>query len=384
MREQKGRRLSEFRNDYIVIDLETTDRNINYAEIIEIGAIKVIAGEVVSTFSTLVKPEFEIPASATAINGITNEMVKDAPSIKDVIIPFIEFVGDSVLLGHNITTFDINILYDCLESIYGIPLTNDFIDTLYVSRSVCLDLCNHKLGTISQFFELNIEGEHRALYDCYLTHYCYMALRDKAEREGISLNRVRNNSQKRQRRKQEFSDETRALQELQGFLKGITADGVVSQEEFWALKGWMEDHIQLAGNYPFDVVMATLDKVLEDGTIERAELDELMTLYQKFTAPVEAAEHEVISSLEGVHCCVTGDFNYGERSEVKRFIESHGGICDDNVKKATQYVIVGSNGSDAWKHGNYGGKIKRAMELQEKGVTVNIISEEDFFKEIGE
>ena len=384
MRDRKGKRLLDFRQDYVVIDLETTSRNINYAEIIEIGALKIKEGEIEESFSSLVKPEFDIPQEVIDITGITNEMVKSAEPASVVLGRFRKFIGDCVLLGHNITTFDINILYDYFERLFAEPLTNDFVDTLYISRTVCPDLCNHKLTTISQSFDLSVDGAHRALYDCHLTHQCYSALWKKSVEEHIVLSRAKEDTRERRRRRQEFSDETKALQELNGFLKGITADGNISTDEFWVLKEWMEDNAHLAGNYPFDVVMVSLDRVLQDGIIEQEELDELLQLYQRFTAPVETAEHETITTLEGMHCCVTGDFNYGERAEVKRFIEARGGICDDNVKKATNYVVVGAKGSDAWKHGNYGGKIKKAMELQEKGVDISIISEEDFFNELGD
>lgn len=377
----KGDRIIDLISDYVVVDLETTSNNVNYAEIIEIGAIKVIHNRVVGSFSTLVKPDFDIPHSATAINGITNEMVADAPVISEVFGEFLDFVGDNVVLGHNITTFDINIIYDYAKALYNEDFTNSFFDTLYMSRKCLPFLDNHRLGTIAEYYHLDVAGEHRALFDCYLTHECYQRMRDLCLSEGITLNV----SERRNRSaRTHYSIETKALQVLQGYLLGITSDGILTSEEVIGLKQWMDDNKNLEGNYPFDVVMQSLDRVLEDGIIDSTELNYLQSIYSKFTAPVENAEHEEIRSLEGVHCCLTGEFNYGDRKEVERFITEHGGICDNNVKKATDYVIVGSRGSDAWKQGNYGSKIKKAIELKEKGNKINIIEENDFFIEVEE
>ena len=380
----KGPRIIDMVSDYVVVVLETTSKYVNYAEIIEIGALKVINNEPVDSFSTLVRPDFDIPRSATAVNNITNEMVKDAPGIRDVLPQFLDFVGDSVLVGHNIASFDVNIIYDYTQALYGDDFTNPYLDTLFMARNCLPCLENHKLSTLADHYGLDVDGEHRALFDCYLTHECYQRMKELCISRNIHLP-VPDNDYYRDscsERTPKYSEETKALQVLQGYLMGITADGVLTDDEITGLRAWMYDNVCLAGNYPFDVVMKSLDKVLEDGVITQEERDYLYALYKKFTAPVENAEHEIICSLEGMHCCVTGEFEYGERKAVEQYISEHGGICDKGVKKATDYVIVGSKGSDAWKHGNYGGKVKKAMELKEKGVNISIISEEDFFSEV--
>ena len=375
----KGKRIVDLISDYVVIDLETTSNNVNYAEIIEIGALKVVNNQVVSSYSTLVKPDFDIPYSATAVNGITNEMVSDAPTIREVLGEFLDFVGDNVIVGHNITTFDVNIIYDYTKALFNEDFMNSYFDTLYMSRKCMPFLENHKLSTISEYYNLNLEGEHRALADCYLTQECYQRMKTLCVNEHIDLHE---SERRRRSPHNNYSEETKSLQLLQGYLLGITSDGVLTNDEIIELKRWMDENRNLEGNYPFDVVMKSLEHVLEDGIIDSNELNYLLALYKKFTAPVENSEHDEINSLEGLHCCITGEFNYGDRKSVEQYIVTHGGICDSNVKRATNYVIVGSCGSDAWKHGNYGSKIKKAIELKEKGNDINIISEEAFFKEV--
>ncbi len=93
----KGKRLTEYLADYVVFDLETTGISKQTDEIIEISAIKVKDHRIIEEFSTLVNPGRPIPAGATAVNGITDEMVLDAPGRMEAISDFLSFVGDQVL-----------------------------------------------------------------------------------------------------------------------------------------------------------------------------------------------------------------------------------------------------------------------------------------------
>ena len=99
-------RLNLYAKDYVVFDLETTGLSPEKDEIIEISAIKVRNGQVNSIFSTLVNPGRPIPDRATAINGITDEMVLNKPTLKDALKDFLDFAGDDILVGHNIHNFD--------------------------------------------------------------------------------------------------------------------------------------------------------------------------------------------------------------------------------------------------------------------------------------
>ena len=173
---KKGKRLNGYRQDYVVFDLETTGINQNYDEIIEISAVKVCGGEVVGEYSTLVNPGRHIPAGATAVNGITDEMVKDAPDIKEAMAGFLEFIGDSVLVGHNIHTFDMNFAYDAVWLAWGKELDNDYIDTLYMARRCLPQLAHHRLTDVSEYFHINTDGAHRALNDCLMNQKCYEEL----------------------------------------------------------------------------------------------------------------------------------------------------------------------------------------------------------------
>lgn len=377
----KGNRLTDFVDDYVVIDLETTSRIISNTEIVEISALKVIGGNTSETYSTLVKPDYSIPYSATAINHIDNSMVSNAPSIADVIDEFLQFIGDSILIGHNITTFDTNILYDRIYDLRGIEFNNDYIDTLYMARRCLPELENHKLESVSKYFGIDVSGEHRALNDCFIDNNCYKRMRDIYESGNIDIipHKKRINGS---HRKHTQTNETKALQILHEYLNVIVENGELSSEDIYDLKEWVDENIDLADNYPFDEVVMAINQVLEDGVIEQCELKYLLGIFDEYSNPVEHATHQRITSIFEKHCCVTGDFEHGSRSEIETYIVDHGGICDKCVKKATDYVIVGAKGSEAWKLGNYGGKIKKAIEYANNGIDIEIVEEDAFFNEI--
>lgn len=174
--QRKGKRLVKYVADYVVFDLETTGTNIISDAIIEISAVKVREGSITDTFSTLVNPERSIPYYATAVNGITDEMVGEAPDIREALGGFLKFIGKDVLVGHNIQSFDLKFIYREAMELFGVEVVNDYIDTLYMSRSCLPQLKHHKLVDIAGYFQISSEGAHRALNDCIMNQKCFEAL----------------------------------------------------------------------------------------------------------------------------------------------------------------------------------------------------------------
>lgn len=173
----KGKRLSSrYIKDYVVFDLETTGISPQKDAIIEISAIKVRDHHIVDEFTTLVNPDRPIPVGATAVNGITDDMVANAPHITEAIEKFLTFIGDDVLVGHNIHTFDTNFIYDAALQTLGIEVQNEYIDTLFMARKCLSKMRHHKLTDLAKYFGLPTEGAHRALFDCQMNQACYEAM----------------------------------------------------------------------------------------------------------------------------------------------------------------------------------------------------------------
>lgn len=168
-REEKGIGLIDFPNDYVVIDIETTGFDPNYDEIIEISAIKVEENNIIDSFTTLVNPKDGIDSYIEELTGISNEMLSTAPKLEDILKNFDYFVGDSIMVGHNVN-FDINFLYDNYMQILGKPLKNDFVDTLRLARKLLPELKHHRLDDLTEYFNRTNRDYHRALNDCELTN----------------------------------------------------------------------------------------------------------------------------------------------------------------------------------------------------------------------
>jgi DNA polymerase-3 subunit epsilon len=182
-RTHKGKSLLLFPEDYTVVDIETTGFDPMFDEIIEVAGIKYRGRNEVGRFQSLVKPDDGIPDYITALTGITNEMVADAPGIEDILPRFLEFIGEDIVVGHNVH-FDVNFIYDYAEDFELKPFSNDLVDTLRLSRRLYPELQSHKLSALAAHFGVEPDGEHRALADCVTTQKCLSAMDAYAAQNG--------------------------------------------------------------------------------------------------------------------------------------------------------------------------------------------------------
>ena len=163
-----------FPNNYVLIDIETTGLSPDYDEIIELAAIKVCNNEIIDTFSSFVKPSFEIDEFITELTGITNSMVSNAPDITSVIDKYLDFIGENIIIGHNVN-FDINFIYDFAQK-NGYNFSNDFVDTMRLFRKLHPELKHHRLSDMCSLYKIDYSHAHRSLSDCELTMNCYYSL----------------------------------------------------------------------------------------------------------------------------------------------------------------------------------------------------------------
>lgn len=149
---------------FIAFDLETTGIVPGVDQIVEIGAIRFVDGQVESMFVTLVDPRRPIPAAASVVNGISDEMVKGQPVIEDLLPAFAEFCGDDPLIAHN-ASFDAQFLTADVKK-HETPAPKGLIlDTLPISRKVFPGLPNYKLSTLVQHLKIPANEYHRAQAD---------------------------------------------------------------------------------------------------------------------------------------------------------------------------------------------------------------------------
>ena len=178
-REFKGRSLIDFPDEFCVVDLETSGLDPEYDYIIEVGAIKYLHEKEIDSFQSLVNAGFKIPRFITELTGITNDMIKDAPEMNEVLPAFHDFLGDNIIIGHNVN-FDINFLYDSYVSYLGFPLKNDFVDLLRIARMLYTELPHHRLRDLVKHLNIEVENLHRALGDCEASINCYKKFKKAA------------------------------------------------------------------------------------------------------------------------------------------------------------------------------------------------------------
>ena len=151
---------------YVIFDVETTGSAAGKGgAITEFGALKLVRGEVVDQFSTLLNPGRPIDPFVVRLTGITDRMVSDAPSISEVLPRFEEFVEGCVLVGHNVH-------FDCsfvTAARGGRPLPNDVLDTLKLARCLLPGLKRYRLSALVNHFGVRQAPNHRALSDAAAT-----------------------------------------------------------------------------------------------------------------------------------------------------------------------------------------------------------------------
>lgn len=196
---------------FVTVDLETTGGSPRSSAITEIGAVKTRGGEVIGEFQTLVDPGMPIPPMIVALTGITDVMVQAAPRIEAVLPPFIEFLGDAVLVAHN-APFDVGFLKAAFHDHgYAWP-GNEILDTVTLARRATTneEAPNKKLSTLARAFGTTVTPNHRALDDARATSEIMHAMFERLAAWGIThredLDALRNPVPAALRRKASMAD----------------------------------------------------------------------------------------------------------------------------------------------------------------------------------
>lgn len=170
---------------FCVLDLETTGASPATDAITEVGAVKVRGGEVLGTFQTLVDPGQRIPPAVTVLTGITDAMVVKAPAIGEVLPTLLEFLGGSVLVGHNVR-FDLSFLDAALDRAGRPRLGLRTVDAHALARRLVRDeVPNCRLDTLADRLRLDHRPTHRALDDALATCDLLHLLLERAAAYGV-------------------------------------------------------------------------------------------------------------------------------------------------------------------------------------------------------
>lgn len=366
---------SEYTSDFVVFDIETTGKYVSEDEVVEIAAIKIKDGRPAEEFSTFVKPGRPIHPEASSLTGISDDDVKDAPSFREAAALFFEFTEGLMLTGHNIFGFDLPIIERQLrESGSDESISGKCLDTLILSARVLKSSSveDRKLSTLARYFGVSAGGAHRALADCRITREVYLHLASLADESDFraAMKRKPNVTGSPVRKQVRISEETGELNLLRDKVREIALDSMVTVSEIEDLRTWIKEHDHLRGNYPYDDIAAALN---DDVFIP----SEVCVRLKGIVSPDSLFE-DSYDTFEGKTVVLTGDFRFGSKEEVEEAVKSMGGTVKSGVSKKTDCLLVGGLGSDRWASGNYGSKIKRALELKNSGSEISLITEKAF------
>ncbi len=170
--------------EFVVIDTETTGLRPGPDRVIEIGCVRVRSGEVVDSFQSLIQPGRRIPPFIAQFTGITQEMVNDAPTAREIMPEVMNFIDGAIVVGHNVG-FDIGFLsYEA--HLLGHTFPPDGLDTIPLARRFCPALKRFKLDMVASHLNIPTVNRHRALGDASVTAAVFLRILELARQQNIS------------------------------------------------------------------------------------------------------------------------------------------------------------------------------------------------------
>lgn len=186
----------------------------------------------------------------------------------------------------------------------------------------------------------------------------------------------------------------RQIDELIGLAKGALLDGKVEQREAEGIYAWLNANVMCLDTWPASVLYERLRTMLDDGVLDGDESAELLGLLMQFAAPQGGVESVAPASLPlsipapqiihpGRSFCFTGVFEFGSRADCHEAVVARGGEAAKGVTKKLDYLVIGSVGSEFWRHSNFGTKIMKAAQYREAGAPLAIIAEPYWVSRLG-
>lgn len=181
---------------------------------------------------------------------------------------------------------------------------------------------------------------------------------------------------------------------LLGIVQGILADGHLNDREVSFLRDWLRVNDAASAAWPGNVIATQIESALADGVLDDVERAHLVDTLQHLIGGTldELAESKHVSELpidwvtevqfSDRRFCLTGDFCFGTRASCEEAITARGGVMAGGVSKKLDYLVVGGLGSSEWKHGSFGTKIEKAMQLKQAGALLKIVHEDPWASSI--
>ncbi len=366
--------------DIVFLDVETP--NGANDRICSIGLVRTDPnGTILDKDYTLLNPETEFSVINTRVNGIEAADVAGKPTFGEAWDKKLHYYFEnSRIVAHN-ARFDLNVLDKTMAS-YHIPESLVIYScTMQIARKI--GLSNRKLDQLCNVYNIPLLHHHNSFDDAMACKGIFYSMIDTVPSENDwywmkfqpkSDAKARYSSSPTIYRK--VSDTTEHKNEILNSAKQYILDDEITLDEAKQMYDLLNSSPDISNDEMLSHLRDLLFNVLADGKISDEEEKELRDIFELTAFPILTHSSQRFN-VNGKKFCLTGDFEFGSKNDVQKALEARGGKRVDKVSKNCSYVIVGSKGSNAYAFGNYGLKVKRAIELKEQGVDIEIIKESD-------
>lgn len=362
------------------LDVETPNRHND--RICSIGIVQTgMRGDVVNSLSRLVNPEEPFDDICMSIHGIAPIDVKGAPSFAELWDSSLSaMLAQSSIVAHN-TSFDLSVIWKCLSG-YDLQAPElRYACTMCMMKSMHPELASHKLPSICDFFNIPMSKHHEAMSDAEACKDIFWAM--VAESHQLpSFERYEYCSRPSYKAAGSgilYSEETKELRLMKGLAEKVIEDGDVSIDEACAILELCDALPDIANDRFIKPILSTIESAIVDGQIDEEKSAEIIQMLGRFVNPTSSSDGAADISFEAKNFVLSGNFEHGSKSSVAEAIQARGGLIIKSVTKKCDYVVVGGMGNENWSMGNYGSKVKAALDWQAKGSAVQIISESDLY-----
>lgn len=358
-------------------DVETPNRKND--RISAIGLIKTTdSGEVVDCASFLVNPEASFDDLNMEMTGICPALVKGERTFERLWEDCLsDWFSNSIVVAHN-AAFDLSVLCKSLMG-YGLkrPVL-PYLCTLSMTKFVHPEYENYKLPSVCKHLGIKMGTHHQAMDDVEACYQIYMALSEEISPNIFVSDYVFDDYLPyvyHNKRPRAYCAETEQYRGLIKMVEQLLEVGEVSYESAMDVLGYIDACSSLENDPTVEKVRCFISAIVADGDIDPCESEELIALLKGIDNPL-SLRGGCDLVIKGKKFCLSGSFEHGSKDAMKNWIESQGGECLPSVTKKCDYVLVGGCGSEAWTTAHYGSKIKKAMDLQNRGVPIQIIGED--------
>lgn len=384
-------------SSYTVIDVETPNRKND--SICSIACMNIVNGEIKNKVQYFVNPECAFDNVNMKINGITPDQVADKPNFAKVWENIKDFFSEKIIVAHN-ATFDLSVIKKSLER-YGIAFPKVYyFCTMELAKHFMYDDTTSKKGALTlnaicDTYNIPLTNHHDSLCDVIACDEIFSRLFSEYQFEPLkfvqeyscSKTSVNGSYNVKSHSKPKYSMQNNAISEFRQLVEDLNCEGRPELEDILNLINWVLDHPKIGRGKHFTKLYDICTDLYSERNFNDTAIIPLMSTVKIFSSFYNQSEKPKENEIPCIKCdisfsesvfCLTGNFKNCPKSEIKEKLETLGAICKDNVTKKTNYLIIGENGDASWKYGNYGTKVVKAIDMQNKGHTIKIVAEKDF------